>query len=169
MMVSAWNVAELSDMALMPCHALFQFYTTPATPEQEERGIRGSLSCQLYQRSADAFLGVPFNIASYALLTLMLAQISDMEPGEFIHSFGDVHLYNNHRQQAELQLSRTPNPLPKMKLNPAINNIFEFKKQMCRISVMFDYLESLKYFYELSTLNEICKFNNEICLLTMRT
>jgi thymidylate synthase len=116
-------VAELPDMALMPCHVLFQFYTSlPETPGGKRR-----LSCQLYQRSADVFLGVPFNIASYALLTLMIAQVTDMEPGEFIHSFGDVHLYNNHREQAALQLTRTPNPLPQMKLNPAVKNIFEFR------------------------------------------
>ena len=122
MIVSAWNVAELPQMALMPCHVLFQFYTSP--PPQG--GGRRRLSCQLYQRSADVFLGVPFNIASYALLTLMIAQVVDMDPGEFIHSFGDVHLYNNHREQASLQLSRTPNPLPQMKLNPQVNNIFNF-------------------------------------------
>ena len=123
MIVSAWNVAELSEMALMPCHVLFQFYTTPS----EKPGNRRRLSCQLYQRSADVFLGVPFNIASYALLTCMVAQVTDMEPGEFIHSFGDVHLYNNHRGQAALQLTRTPNPLPQMKLNPDIKNIFDFR------------------------------------------
>ena len=121
--VSAWNVAELPEMALMPCHALFQFYVAPPlTP-----GTKGNLSCQLYQRSADVFLGVPFNIASYALLTLMVAQVCDLEPGEFIHSFGDVHLYNNHLEQAKLQLSRTPNALPEMKLNPAVKDIFEFR------------------------------------------
>ena len=110
LIVSAWNVAELPEMALMPCHVLFQFYIhLRENPEGRRR-----LSCQLYQRSADVFLGVPFNIASYALLTLMIAQVTDMDPGEFIHSFGDVHLYNNHREQAALQLSRTPNPLPRM-------------------------------------------------------
>jgi thymidylate synthase len=123
MIVSAWNVAELPEMALMPCHVLFQFYTTPP----EKPGNRRRLSCQLYQRSADVFLGVPFNIASYALLTCMVAQVTDMEPGEFIHSFGDVHLYNNHRGQAALQLTRTPNPLPEIKLNPGIKNIFDFR------------------------------------------
>jgi thymidylate synthase len=123
LIVSAWNVAELPEMALMPCHVLFQFYTTPP----EKPGSRRRLSCQLYQRSADVFLGVPFNIASYALLTCMVAQVTDMEPGEFIHSFGDVHLYNNHRGQAALQLTRTPNPLPQMKLNPGIKNIFDFR------------------------------------------
>jgi thymidylate synthase len=123
MIISAWNVADLPKMKLMPCHCLFQFYTTPA----KSAGGRRKLSCQLYQRSADVFLGVPFNIASYALLTLMIAQVCDMEPGDFIHSFGDVHLYNNHFEQANLQLSRTPFPLPTMKINPAVNNIFDFK------------------------------------------
>jgi thymidylate synthase len=115
LIVSAWNVADLPEMALMPCHALFQFYV-----------VDGRLSCQLYQRSADVFLGVPFNIASYALLTLMVAQVCGLEPGEFIHTFGDVHLYNNHLEQARLQLTRTPYPLPVMKLNPAIKDIFGF-------------------------------------------
>jgi thymidylate synthase len=123
LIVSAWNVSELPEMALMPCHVLFQFYTAPP----EKPGGRRYLSCQLYQRSADVFLGVPFNIASYALLTLMIAQVTNMEPGEFIHSFGDVHLYNNHREQSALQLTRTPNPLPKMKLNPEVKNIFDFR------------------------------------------
>jgi len=123
MIVSAWNVAELPEMALMPCHVLFQFYAAPPNAG----GGKRRLSCQLYQRSADVFLGVPFNIASYALLTLMIAQVADMEPGEFIHSFGDVHLYNNHREQAALQLSRTPNSLPVMKLNPEVKDIFSFR------------------------------------------
>ena len=127
MIISAWNVAELPKMKLMPCHCLFQFYTSPPTPLQKERGVKGSLSCQLYQRSADVFLGVPFNIASYALLTMMIAQVCDMEPGEFVHSFGDVHLYNNHFEQANLQLTRTPFPLPQMKINPAVKDIFDFK------------------------------------------
>lgn len=120
LIISAWNVADLPEMKLMPCHCLFQFYTIPL-----EHGKR-KLSCQLYQRSADVFLGVPFNIASYALLTMMIAQVCDMEPGEFVHSFGDVHLYKNHFEQAELQLTRTPFPLPEMKLNPAVKNIFDF-------------------------------------------
>ena len=115
MIVSAWNVAELPEMALMPCHSLFQFYVAD-----------GKLSCQLYQRSADVFLGVPFNIASYALLTLMMAQVCELAPGEFVHTFGDVHLYNNHLEQARLQLSRTPYPLPSMELNPSVKNIFDF-------------------------------------------
>jgi thymidylate synthase len=116
MIVSAWNVAELENMALMPCHTMFQFYVA-----------EGKLSCQLYQRSADVFLGVPFNIASYALLTLMMAQVCDLQPGDFVHSFGDVHIYNNHMEQVKLQLSRTPYPLPVMKLNPSVKNIFDFK------------------------------------------
>jgi thymidylate synthase len=115
MIVSAWNVAELPEMALMPCHSLFQFYVA-----------EGKLSCQLYQRSADVFLGVPFNIASYALLTMMIAQVCDLECGDFVHTFGDVHLYNNHIEQAKLQLSRTPYPLPTMKINPAVKDIFSF-------------------------------------------
>lgn len=115
LIVSAWNVAELPKMALMPCHTIFQFYVT-----------NGKLSCQLYQRSADVFLGVPFNIASYALLTMMIAQVCNLEAGEFIHSFGDVHIYSNHMEQVKLQLSRTPYPLPVMKLNKAITDIFSF-------------------------------------------
>ena len=124
LIVSAWNVAELPKMALMPCHALFQFYVTPATGQN-----RGRLSCQLYQRSADTFLGVPFNIASYALLTLMIAQVCDLEPGEFVHSFGDVHIYNNHIEQARMQLTRKPFHLATLKLNPAIKNIFDFQRE----------------------------------------
>jgi len=123
LIISAWNVADLPDMKLMPCHCLFQFYVSPAAAP----GKKPKLSCQLYQRSADVFLGVPFNIASYALLTMMIAQVCELEPGEFIHSFGDVHLYNNHVEQAMLQLTRTPNPLPQMKINPAVKNIFDFK------------------------------------------
>lgn len=123
LIVSAWNVAELKDMALMPCHVLFQFYVAPP----EKTGEPRRLSCHLYQRSADVFLGVPFNIASYALLTCMIAQVTDLLPGEFIHSFGDVHLYMNHRQQASLQLTRTPNPSPRLILNPKVKNIFEFQ------------------------------------------
>jgi thymidylate synthase len=115
LIVSAWNVADLPKMALMPCHTLFQFYVAD-----------GKLSCQLYQRSADSFLGVPFNTASYALLTLMVAQVCGLKPGEFVHTFGDVHLYNNHMEQARLQLSREPYPLPVMKLNPAVKDIFAF-------------------------------------------
>ena len=122
MIISAWNVADLPQMKLMPCHCLFQFYTTPSG----SHGGRRKLSCQLYQRSADVFLGVPFNIASYALLTLMIAQVCDMEPGEFIHSFGDVHLYKNHFEQAELQLTRRPFPLPQMKINSDVKSIFNF-------------------------------------------
>jgi thymidylate synthase len=122
LIISAWNVADLPEMKLMPCHCLFQFYTSPS-----EHGGKRKLSCQLYQRSADVFLGVPFNIASYALLTMMIAQVCDMELGEFVHSFGDVHLYKNHFEQAALQLTRKPFPLPQMKLNPAVKDIFDFK------------------------------------------
>lgn len=114
-MVSAWNPAEVEEMALPPCHCLFQFFVA-----------NGKLSCQLYQRSADIFLGVPFNIASYALLTMMMAQVTGLEPGEFVHSFGDLHLYLNHQQQAELQLSRQPGKLPVMKINPKVTDIFAF-------------------------------------------
>jgi thymidylate synthase len=123
--VSAWNVADLPKMALMPCHTLFQFYT--ALSNSPGGGEKRKLSCQLYQRSADAFLGVPFNIASYALLTMMMAQVCDLEAGDLIHTFGDVHIYNNHIEQVKLQLSRTPYPLPTMKLNAAVKNIFDFK------------------------------------------
>jgi thymidylate synthase len=116
LIVSAWNVSDLNKMALMPCHNLFQFYVAD-----------GKLSCQLYQRSADVFLGVPFNIASYALLTMMIAQVCDLAYGDFIHSFGDVHLYKNHFEQAALQLSRKPFHLPTMKINPEVKDIFSFK------------------------------------------
>ncbi len=122
MIVSAWNVADIPQMALAPCHCLFQFYVIPATDSYKAR-----LSCQLYQRSADVFLGVPFNIASYALLTMMMAQVCDLEPGEFVHTFGDVHLYSNHVDQAKLQLSRETYPLPQMKLNPGVKDIFGFR------------------------------------------
>ena len=136
MLVSAWNPSVLPDtsksfsdnvangkVALPPCHAFFQFYVSPPTPEG---GVKSKLSCQLYQRSADIFLGVPFNIASYALLTMMIAQVCDLEAGDFIHTFGDAHIYNNHFEQLELQLSRDIKPLPKMILNPNIKNIFNF-------------------------------------------
>ncbi len=116
LLISAWNVGQLPEMALAPCHVLFQFYVA-----------KGKLSCQLYQRSADIFLGVPFNIASYALLTLMVAQVCDLKPGEFIHSFGDAHLYLNHLDQARLQLTRKPGPLPHMKINPDKKDIFTFE------------------------------------------
>lgn len=123
--VSAWNVAEIENMALPPCHAFFQFYVSPAQPE---KGIlKPQLSCQLYQRSADIFLGVPFNIASYALLTMMVAQVCDMDAGEFVHTFGDAHIYSNHFEQTELQLSRTPKTLPQIKINPEVKDIFDFK------------------------------------------
>jgi thymidylate synthase len=114
--VTAWNPADIPDMALAPCHCLFQFYVA-----------EGRLSCQLYQRSADVFLGVPFNVASYALLTLMLAQVTKLEPGEFVHTFGDAHLYLNHLEQADLQLARKPRALPRMKINPEVRSIFDFK------------------------------------------
>jgi thymidylate synthase len=116
LIVSAWNVADVNQMALPPCHTLFQFYV-----------LDGKLSCQLYQRSADIFLGVPFNIASYALLTMMVAQVCDLQPGDFIHTFGDAHIYNNHLDQVKLQLSREPRPLPTMKINPDVKDIFGFK------------------------------------------
>jgi len=116
LIVSAWNVADLPKMALMPCHTMFQFYVA-----------QGKLSCQLYQRSADVFLGVPFNIASYALLTMMIAQVCQLVPGEFVHTFGDVHLYNNHLDQTNLQLGRKPYDLPLMKLNPDVKDIFGFR------------------------------------------
>lgn len=115
-LVSAWNVADLDRMALAPCHCLFQFYVAD-----------GKLSCQLYQRSADLFLGVPFNIASYALLTLMIAQVTGLEPGDFVHTFGDAHIYLNHLEQVELQLSRAPRPLPKMRLDPSVRDLFAFE------------------------------------------
>lgn len=116
LIVSAWNVGELSKMALMPCHTLFQFYV-----------VNNKLSCQLYQRSGDVFLGVPFNIASYALLTQMIASVCNLELGDFVHTFGDVHIYTNHLEQVELQLSRTPKALPKMQINPQVKDIFEFE------------------------------------------
>lgn len=116
LMVSAWNVSDVDNMALPPCHCLFQFYAAD-----------GKLSCQLYQRSADIFLGVPFNIASYALLTMMVAQVCDLEPGDFVHTFGDAHIYSNHIEQVNLQLTREPHALPKMKINPDVKSIFDFK------------------------------------------
>ncbi len=123
--ISAWNVADLPKMKLMPCHCLFQFYTSPAAADSPTQKRR--LSCQLYQRSADVFLGVPFNIASYALLTMMIAQVCEMDLGEFIWTGGDTHLYSNHFEQAQLQLTRTPFPPPQMKINTAVKDIFEFK------------------------------------------
>ena len=116
LIVSAWNVGDIPKMALPPCHLLFQFYVA-----------NGKLSCQLYQRSADVFIGVPFNIASYSLLTMMMAQVTNLEPGEFVHTFGDAHIYLNHLEQVNLQLSREPRPLPVMKLNPEVKNIFRFR------------------------------------------
>jgi thymidylate synthase len=122
LIVSAWNVGELSEMVLPPCHLLFQFYVAD-----------GRLSCQMYQRSADVFLGVPFNIASYALLTMMVAQVTGLQPGEFVHTFGDVHLYLNHLEQARLQLSRAPRPLPQIWINPQVRSIFEFQFEDFRL------------------------------------
>jgi thymidylate synthase len=116
LIVSAWNVGDIDHMALPPCHLLFQFYVAD-----------GRLSCQMYQRSADVFLGVPFNIASYALLTLMVAHVTDLEPGEFIHTFGDAHLYNNHLEQARTQLGREPRPLPRLRIDPSVKSIFDFR------------------------------------------
>ena len=115
MLVSAWNVGDLAKMRLAPCHVLFQFYVS-----------NGELSCQLYQRSADAFLGVPFNIASYALLTMMIAQVTDLKAKDFVHTFGDLHLYSNHIEQAKTQMARNPLPLPQMKINPKVRNILDF-------------------------------------------
>ena len=123
MIVSAWSVGEIDKMALAPCHTMFQFYVAD-----------DKLTCQLYQRSADVFLGVPFNIVSYALLTLMMAQVTGLKPGDFVHTFGDVHIYSNHEEQVRLQLSRDPRPLPQMKLNPAVKNIFDFKFEDFKLS-----------------------------------
>jgi thymidylate synthase len=122
LIVSAWNVADIPRMALAPCHALFQFYVA-----------EGKLSCQLYQRSADIFLGVPFNIASYALLTLMVAQVANLQPGEFVHTLGDAHLYLNHLEQAREQLTREPRPLPVMRLDPAVRDLFAFRYEDFRV------------------------------------
>ena len=122
LIVSAWNVADIDRMALPPCHLLFQFYVAD-----------GRLSCQMYQRSADVFLGVPFNIASYALLTLMVAQVTNLAPGEFIHTFGDAHLYNNHLEQAQMQLEREPRPLPRLWINPDVKSIFDFRYEDFRL------------------------------------
>ena len=146
LMVTAWNPAEIQDMALPPCHCLFQFYVEPAAPvdkldvdklispndnlstyQRINQPAKGRLSCQLYQRSADIFLGVPFNIASYALLTMMMAQVCGLEPGEFVHTFGDAHIYKNHLDQVRLQLSREPRSLPTMKINPEVKDIFGFQ------------------------------------------
>ncbi|NNG20278.1 thymidylate synthase [Naumannella sp. ID2617S] len=132
--VSAWNVSELKQMALPPCHTFFQFYVAPAAEGDPDR--RGHLSCQLYQRSADIFLGVPFNIASYALLTEMVAQVCDLRPAEFVHTLGDAHLYSNHLEQARTQLTRDPRPLPRLRLNPQVRQIDDFG---------FDDIEVLDY------------------------
>jgi thymidylate synthase len=122
LIVSAWNVADVQSMALPPCHLLFQFYVAD-----------GRLSCQMYQRSADVFLGVPFNIASYALLTMMMAQVTGLAPGEFVHTFGDAHLYDNHLEQARLQLTREPRPLPKLRIDPSVTSIFDFEYEHFRL------------------------------------
>ena len=132
LIISAWNVGELNQMALMPCHSLFQFYVAPAT----EPGGKGKLSCQLYQRSADIFLGVPFNIASYALLTHMVAQVCGLGVGDFVHTLGDAHLYSNHVEQAREQLAREPRALPRLRLNPDVDDLFAFR---------FDDIEILDY------------------------
>jgi thymidylate synthase len=123
MIVSAWNPADIPDMALAPCHCLFQFYVA-----------EGRLSCQLYQRSADVFLGVPFNIASYALLTMMMARVTGLRPGEFVHTFGDAHLYLNHLEQADLQLTRAPRPLPRMEIDPTVRSIFDFRYEHFKLT-----------------------------------
>lgn len=125
LVVSAWNPVDLPKMALSPCHCLFQFYVSP--PNLEKGETKSKLSCQLYQRSADSFLGVPFNIASYALLTMMIAQVCDLGLGDFVHTFGDVHLYNNHVEQAQVQLSREIRALPTLKINPSVSDIFSFQ------------------------------------------
>jgi thymidylate synthase len=125
LIVSAWNVPYIDEMALPPCHTMFQFYVAP--PDKTKGETKGKLSCQLYQRSADVFLGVPFNIASYALLTMMIAQVCDLALGDFVHTFGDVHLYSNHIEQAKLQLTRDLRPLPQMVINPEVKDIFGFK------------------------------------------
>jgi thymidylate synthase len=134
LIVSAWNVADLPEMALAPCHLLFQFYV--ANDPTTLRAVPGGparLSCQLYQRSADVFLGVPFNIASYALLTMMVAHVTNLAPGDFVHTFGDAHLYDNHLEQARLQLSREPRPLPTMRIEPTIHSIFDFRYEHFRL------------------------------------
>src|SRR3990172_7430360 len=128
LIVSAWNVADVPAMALPPCHLLFQFYVA----DHPAGGAR-RLSCQMYQRSADVFLGVPFNIASYALLTMMVAQVTGLAPGDFVHTFGDAHLYDNHLEQARLQLSRTPRPLPTMRLDPTVKSLFDFRYEHFRL------------------------------------
>ena len=130
-LVSAWNPGDVERMALPPCHALFQLYVAPARPDDQDQ--RPKLSCQLYQRSADIFLGVPFNIASYALLTCMVAQVCGLGRGEFVHTFGDLHLYSNHVEQAHEQLTRTPRPLPKLELNPDVRSIFDFRFEDSRV------------------------------------
>jgi thymidylate synthase len=134
LVVSAWNVADVPEMALPPCHVLFQFYVAEdPTTLRAVPGGRPRLSCQLYQRSADVFLGVPFNIASYALLTMMVAQVTDLAPGDFVHTFGDAHLYETHLEQARLQLSREPRPLPVMRIDPSVRSIFGFQYEHFRL------------------------------------
>jgi thymidylate synthase len=131
--VSAWNVADLPRMALPPCHLLFQFYVADSASRSVDGDSRPRLSCQLYQRSADVFLGVPFNIASYALLTMMVAHVTDLAPGDFVHTFGDAHLYDNHLEQAQLQLTRDPRQLPTLQIDPAVRSIFDFQYDHFRL------------------------------------
>jgi thymidylate synthase len=133
LVVSAWNVADVPRMALPPCHLLFQFYVADSLGTRTDGDDRPRLSCQLYQRSADVFLGVPFNIASYALLTMMVAHVTDLAPGDFVHTFGDAHLYENHLDQARLQLAREPRPLPTMRIDPAVRSIFDFQYEHFRL------------------------------------
>ena len=157
MIVSAWNVGEIEEMALPPCHAFFQFYVAD-----------GKLSCQLYQRSADIFLGVPFNIASYALLTMMVAQVCDLELGEFVHTIGDAHIYSNHFEQTELQLSREPRPLPKMTINPEVKSIFDFKYEDKDKILVDQNLDLDDTIYQNTLLNLNSAFLNSITKITIK-
>jgi thymidylate synthase len=133
LIVSAWNVADVPRMTLPPCHLLFQFYVADSSMRTADGDSRPRLSCQLYQRSADVFLGVPFNIASYALLTMMVAHVTDLAPGDFVHTFGDAHLYDNHLEQAQLQLTRDPRPLPTLRIDPTVASIFDFQYEHFRL------------------------------------